>query len=598
MANRARLTRLGVWIALAAIVAVALVWGARHLWQRLGAAADVTEFTPADADAVIWIPRVDEFTEALVVFTRGVQEAARLRELLEPETGVDLGDPEGLRRVGVDPEAGFVVFSRAGMVHFLLGVEDADTFIEALVAKFANLGYPEVVRAEPDADGIVTFVVPAKNHKDTHAAFAADDGLLVLVFRGRGRDPQGAVRSVLGGVGEAGSFFETEDFREVEERLGKEGPLMYANGGSFARDRAGNPKLGLLDELGLPPLLGDIVRERIGGFLGHVRYAAARASVGQCAASVRGMLRVNGGPTLLPQSWLLPDTQPPPSFGKLLPRDTVLMTRLALNLDAIIQPLAGLARLASGLGGLASKLGLGKSSDPIAEALGTYVHPDLADRHVVRDLFDHLTGHISVSLVGLSRKAMLSDLVRPDRVVDWLAAVQLVVLIEVERPAQLWEKWWEKRTLLGALGFEAERMLHPEWRIYRLERGCKPTEKEPRRRGRKKEKPMPCERYGMMLAGNVLVLTTGEGTLERVVHSTAGHAADLYGLTREPAARSVLGTGSMLGGAYFSFDGLLKSVRNRNLPGGATRYFAQMFELALTLQTSGGDARAELLLTR
>ena len=96
----------------------------------------------------------------------------------------------------------------------------------------------------------------------------------------------------------------------------------------------------------------------------------------------------------------------------------------------------------------------------------------------------------------------------------------------------------------------------------------------------------------------MLWLTTGAGTLERLLASASGESASLPGLTREVLARDVLGTSEQLMGAYFSFDGLLHAVQNRNLPGGATRYLAQMFELAVRIDSQARDTRIDVLVTR
>ena len=94
------------------------------------------------------------------------------------------------------------------------------------------------------------------------------------------------------------------------------------------------------------------------------------------------------------------------------------------------------------------------------------------------------------------------------------------------------------------------------------------------------------------------MVTTGRGTLDRVIETASGNATNFHGLTREPLALSVLEHGAMLAGVYFSFDGLLRNLRGANLPGGTTRHLAQLYEIALTLQTTDGDASGQFLLTR
>lgn len=557
-------------------------------FNRLGMAADVTQFTPADADAVLWIPRADEFTAAMLTFSRGIQEASRLRELLKPETGVDLGDEEGLRKVGVDPEAGLVVFSRHGMTHILFGVEDAKTFLDALQAKFINLGHPPARPLPPGGSDVVIHVVTEKEGDEIHAAFAAYDGLLVLVYRGSGTDPAEGVRATLAGTEEVGGFFDSATFEELEDRLGRKGPLLYLSGDRFARGPDGQPRLGFLDGIELPAIAMAVVRGRVAEYLRNIAWAAARVDVTPCAANVQLALEVKGDVTLIPSAWLVPESTNSPDFGRFLPRDSVVVTRLGVNLAGPTAAIRWLLKVAS-FGGVVD------DDDPIAGLLGSVVHKDLSDRHLLTDVVDHLTGHIALAVVGVHRKAKLSDVVNiEDPRLLLGSTLQLVAGFQLQKPKAFWEKWWAKRDVLGEAGFDVVRLVHPEWQILKLERHCKPAPRNPAPKG----PPPPCERYGLLLIDDLLLLTTGPDTLERVYEAASGNATNLRGLTREPLAQGVLEHERMLAGGYFSFDGLLKAIRNRNLPGGATRYLAQMYELAFTIDTSGGDVRSQLLLTR
>ena len=571
-----------------------------HYYKRLGVAADVTLHTPADVEAVLWIPRVDTFTSTMLTFSRGIQEAEKLREFLKPETGVDLGDPEGLRRVGVDPEAGLVVFSRGGLAHVLFGVEDAETFTEALLAKFLNLGFPPIRSTAPNADGVVIFEVPAQKGTGIHAAFAAHDGLMVLVYRALGENPAAGVKAVLNGVGGAG-FFESEHYKTIVAELGDEGPLVYVAGDAFARDEKGLPAAGWFDDLGLPGILNIFVGTRVKAYIQSIDYLAARLSVTTCAANLRANLAVRDGVTLLPDNWLLKDDVVAPDLGRVLPRDTVFMTRLAFNLDGVREAMGQIAKLGSNLSELGAIVGLGgKGTDPVAGLLGQFVHKSLEDRHVVADGLDHLTGHVAVALVGVNKKASLSevaDFSHPGKLMGH--TLQLVFAAQVKDAGKVWETWWPKREVLAEEGFTTQELLHPEWKGFKLERNCgPPPAPKPGEKKKRQTVPPVCENYGVLLAGDVFLFTTGPGTLDRVTETMRGAASTLEGLSREPLAHEVLRHGPMLNGGYFSFDGLLKAVRNRNLPSGATRYLAQMYELAYRLKTRGGDVNAHVLLTR
>jgi hypothetical protein len=565
-------------------------------WQKLGVAADVTEFAPADAEAILWIPRVDEFTQALLTFSRGIQEAERLRELLKPETGVDLGDSDGLRAVGVDPEAGLVVFTRKDMPHVLFGVEDAETFTEALRAKFVNMGHPAAVVTE-GSDGLIMNTIPGEGGH--HAAFAAHEGLLVLVYRTGDQDPEAAVRLVLAGPKQA--FFASEQYKEVQQKLGDDGLMIWASGDRFARHGDGAPNVTLLDSLKLHPLLDGMFRARYADWLTQVSWAGARMSVAACAADLRATVHVAKPLELFPPGWLLSSDVPAPDLGKLLPRDTVLYTRFGLDVTGPAKLMTQISNLTGGLGKLGDIFGLEQkpAQDPVAALLSKYVHPQLSDRHVVRDVLDHLTGHVGVAFAGVDRKARPQELIDIKNPRRWLGrTIQLIVVLQLKQAAQVLDKWWPKRQILGELGFDVEKLKveNAAHTVLRLQRNCGKNVRA--RIVNKKRVFPPCETYGLLLSEDLLYLTTGPNTLDRLYETVSGNAASLHGLTREKLAIGVLEHAPMTLGSYFSFDGLLKAIRHLNLPGGATRYLAQMYELVMTLDTQGGDLTGRVLLTR
>ena len=163
-----------------------------------------------------------------------------------------------------------------------------------------------------------------------------------------------------------------------------------------------------------PPLVRTLIEGRIAGYLSRVSYVAARLDMNSCAANVRSVLRVKEGASLIPKNWMLNEDSPTPAFGDLLPRDTVLMVRLGIQVERISSILLQIGRLGSGLGGLGSVLGFGdQGKDPIATLLGKHVHSDLADRHIVRDLANHLTGHVAVAVTGMDSRATLTARVVP-----------------------------------------------------------------------------------------------------------------------------------------------------------------------------------------
>ena len=569
---------------LVAAVLLSLI-GIRRLWQ-LGVAADVQEYTPADIDAMLWLPRVDQAMENLLQFTRGVKETEQLRQFLKPETGIDIADPEGLRKVGVDPEAGLVLFSRNGNLTLLFGVEDDEAFSAALIAKFVNTGH-RVEPVESATNTAIMYRVPSTNDGNkTIAAFGAHSGLMALVYRGRGEDPLSAIEDILKPAGDQ-SFFKTDRFREMVRRVGDDGPLLYADGVTFARNKDGKPRMSWLERLPLTPLVRTLIEGRIAGYLSRVSYVAARLDMNSCAANVRSVLRVKEGASLIPKNWMLNEDSPTPAFGDLLPRDTVLMVRLGIQVERISSILLQIGRLGSGLGGLGSALGFGdQGRDPIATLLGKHVHSDLADRHIVRDLANHLTGHVAVAVTGMDSRATIRDIVDARKnPVPAVNALGLVLMMESHNATKLVDVWWPKRSILKQLGYTVERTNLSDATSIQIERECA-------------SKKRRCERYGVLQVGKILMLTTGHDTMKRLHDVLQTKVSSLRTRTREDLARSVLEKDNMLAGAYLSFDGLLAAVRNRNIPGGFKRYLSQFYEVAFTLDLTGGDADSQLLLTR
>ena len=197
-----------------------------------------------------------------------------------------------------------------------------------------------------------------------------------------------------------------------------------------------------LDKLKLHSVVDAFVRARTGAWLSKVSYGAARITMSSCAASIRGTLTASDGAELLPIDWLHSADSTGPDFGKMLPRDTVAMTRLNISVAPIARMVDQVARLGAGMKQLGNILGLGgKGEDPIATLLGNMVHPQLADRHVVKDLLDHLSGRFSVAIVGLNQEAQFNDVLRiKSHPIRWLNAVQLVAVVELNNTSGFWNK--------------------------------------------------------------------------------------------------------------------------------------------------------------
>jgi len=569
-----------VWIVLLIAALAAGFYGIRR-WMQLGVAADVQQYTPPDVDALLWLPRVDRATEDLVQFSRGVTETDGLRTFLKPETGVDIADPEGLRKAGIDPEAGLVLFTRKGNLFLLFGVEDAEKFTDALVAKFQNSGHSGVA---PSQEGGALYRVPdPKDDALTVAAFGARDGLMALVYRRAGKDPLQVIDEVLEPLGE-GSFFETQRYSEIVTKVGKDGPLIYADGHTFALTADGKPRSQWMKRVQMPAIVRSVITERVNRYLNNVSYLAARVDMNNCTAAVRSVVKVENDTALIPPNWLVSSQLPPPKFGELLPRDTVLMFRTAIRMERLSEIALQLGRMGSGIGGV---FGLGKpSNDPVERFLGEHVHRDLADRHVVKDLTGHMTGHVAIGIVGLDTRVTIRKLTQIHR--DPMAALQalnLVLLVEMHHPKKFIDTWWPKKTLLERFGYTVTRTNQGDSVVVQIQRGCKSGKSS-------------CEEYGFLTAGNVVFFTSGRDTATRLQDVLALKASNLNTRTREPLAKNVLEEKNMLTGVYLSFDGLLKAVQKRNVPGGLKRYLSQFFEVAMSVDLNNDGVNGQLLLTR
>ncbi len=589
-------------------------WFGWQLWRRAGTSSDVAAFVPTDVEALAFAPRLDAAVHGGLAFARGLNESSRFRDLFKPEAGVDLGTTAGLRELGLDPEGALAVYRRQGLLTVLASVEAAERLEPALTAKLLNLGYVGVAPLEADARGI-RVVVARSAGGAVAAAFAIHDGLLSLVVDDGTHDAAVAARAVFDGPG---GFFASERGKAVQAAMpaGTLGPTC----GPDTLCSTENPVwfygdvravltparlLGAVDKLTLPAVVAGPVKTWLGTWAETVQHAGARLDVTPCGTHLEVLLETTDQTPLIPQSWLLPPGGP--AFGELLPRDTVFMARVGLNVGAAADPFLKMLSMGASLGNL---LGAG-DVDPLAGVLAK-VSPDLADRHVVKDLLDQVTGHVLVALLGIDRRSGLDVLADPADLPRWLANVHLAVGLGLTNGRAFAERWAPKLPLLAQLGFEkVERLEGPEPLVVKLERNCAPPKRPAPPKPGEKPPPAPapkqCERYGLLITEGALLLTTGATQpgpngqhlgLDRLRAVAAGKAPSFSSLTRESLAKDVLGRGAAPVGVYFSFDGLLKAISNRNLPGGATRYLAQFFELAFTFEPRRGDAVGHALLTR
>ncbi len=558
-------------------------------WHRAQPSGDVASRLPAELDTLVFLPNLEQAITSALHFARGVSETSRFRDLFKAETGADIGTAEGLRTVGFDPEGAFAVIVHQRVSTLIAGAEAPDRLLPAMVSKLQNLGFARVETAPLEASGL-QLITAGDESGAVEVAVAIHEGLLALSFPSAGADAVAAAKSFVSAP-TAAPFFDSTVGRALLAQLPGDGPIWYGAAARTLKTDDGKPRYDVAKLLGLPDVVAGGVNAYLGRWIESVEFAGARMNIEPCATAVLAALGTRDSVPLIPAAYR-PKTQAP-DFGRVLPRDTVAVVRTAIDVGAIADPFIALATMGASLGSL-----VGGGEDPIAAFLGKQVSPELADRHVVNDLLAHVSGHFALALLGVDRKAPLPELGDLSNPLRWLSQVQLVLGVGLADGQRFLDLWWQKRGVLAAFGFESEEIAAtlPEARVLKLSRNCRPPPPPPK--GLKPPPPKLCERYGVFATSAALYLTSGHHALDRLLAVESGKANDLRSLTREPLGISVLEHGPETLGLYFSFDGLLKAVSGRNLPGGATRYLAQAFEFVTTLDAQGGDAIFRLLLTR
>ncbi|MBT9554665.1 MAG: hypothetical protein IV100_01495 [Myxococcales bacterium] len=579
-------------IAIAVLVLAALGVGAFYgyrAWYRAQPSGDVAAHLPADLDTLVFLPNLEQAVTTTLHFARGISETGRFRDLFKAETGADIGTADGLRSVGFDPEGAVAVVRHQRVSTLIAGAEAPDRLLPAMVSKLQNLGFARVETAPLEASGL-QLITAGDESGAVEVAVAIHEGLLALSFPSVGADAVAAAKAFVSAPA-AAPFFDSAVGRALVAQLPGDGPIWYGAAARTLKTDDGKARYDVAKLLGLPDVIADGVNAYVGRWIETVEFAGARMNVEPCATAVLAALGTKDSVPLIPAAYR-PKTQAP-DFGRVLPRDTVAVVRAAVDVGAIAEPFIALATMGASLGSL-----VGGGDDPIVTFLGKQVSPELADRHVVNDVLAHVSGHFAVALLGVDRKAPLPDLGDLSDPLRWLSQVQLVLGIGLADGKRFLDLWWPKRAVLASFGFESEEVAakNPEARVLKLSRNCRPPPPPPK--GQKPPPPKLCERYGVYATPSALHLTSGHQALDRLLAVEGGKANDLRSLTREPLGISVLEHGPETVGLYFSFDGLLKAVSGRNLPGGATRYLAQAFEFVSTLDAQGGDAVLRLLLTR
>ena len=77
---------------------------------------------------------------------------------------------------------------------------------------------------------------------------------MALVYRRAGTDPLEVIGEVLEPLGD-NSFFQTPRYADLLQQVGEEGPLIYADGRTFATDADGVPRTEWVKRIQMPTMV-------------------------------------------------------------------------------------------------------------------------------------------------------------------------------------------------------------------------------------------------------------------------------------------------------------------------------------------------------
>lgn len=474
---------------------------------------------PAESRAVVVVPRSESLRQRLVAFLAGVEGASGLIELIDARFGVDLSTEEGLRRVGLDPSGGLVIFEHEGAVALGVSLINTQRF-SALVANRAEKAAGGVVRRVEDPSGLAGVVDgPPASVGSAESAGSAAQPMWRLAF-GAARDGVGLVVLTRGG-----------DDPEATWRG------LAANTGGFAGSApAATAKSALADAAGAyvvvrgaPPIPDGL--GTAGAFLKPV---LSKLSLWTGAATLtddRLSLRAHGaweGEGELPAGWLVAPDAPAP-LADVFPKALTAFARLRFD--------AGRVRSLPGF---------------LRNAVIPSVFPGAVGARLPTppELLGLATGELAVAVLGLDPDTSVEQMVqaarRPESFLQQLHAAAGLRVRDVAAAKTLLDRAAEG---LRTDGFAVDAVARGGYVGYSVRR----------------DKPQR-EVWSLLLKGDALVLLSGEGEAERFLDVADGRGVNVATAAQETLGAELLaGDGPSLG-VLLTFPRVTRELAEKGLP--------------------------------
>ncbi len=478
-----------------------------------GRGGDALSLVPAESRAVVVIPRSESLRQRLVAFLAGVEGASGLIELIDARFGVDLSTEDGLRRVGLDPSGGLVVFEHAGALAVGVSVVSAQRFA-ALVANRAEKGAGATVRRVEDPSGLAGVADGPPEGAGVDAAplwrlafGSARDGLGLAVLTRGEADPEAAWRALASG---AGGFAASAPAATAKSALGDAA-------GAYAVVR------------GAPP-----VPDGLGTAGAFVKPVLSKLSLWTGAAALtddRLSLHAHGaweGDGELPAGWLVAPDAPAP-LADVFPKALTAFARLRFD-AARVRGLPGFLRNAVIPSVFPGAVGARLPTPP--------------------ELLDLATGELAIAVLGLDPDTSVEQMVqaarRPEAFLQQLHSAAGLRVRDAAAAKALLDRGADG---LRADGFAVDAVARGGYTGYSVRR----------------DKPQR-EVWSLLLRGDALVLLTGEGEAERFLD-----VADGRGVNVATAAQETLGAGLLAGdgpslGLLVTFPRVTRELAEKGLP--------------------------------
>lgn len=534
-------------LVLAALVAVTAACGGK-------APADVGALVPDGAAVAVFVPPMSELRTPLLQFLDGMEGASGGVEWLHRRYGLDLRTEDGLARAGLDDRAGVAIFVWKDALWLAAGVSDRERLETHLGTQLQLFGY---AAPEAAAEG---------SHVRVAIPRAGVDDVPPLVY---GITEHRALVAI-GREGNAAT--------ELAERLGRtlaEGAGLRLDAEPRLATLAGEPSPNairlftdleqtLLSDAALDPVLGGfgVSGNLVKGYLRGFGYLGGRIEVTPSRLGISLQTERIEGSAAIPVDWLRIDGSA--DFGVLLPSSTAVLTRLRLDARKV-EMLPGSIR------------GYVLRSNPVRGW-----HPLLERRYLLGKILPHLAGDVAFAVLGVSESASLSSLqrvaVQPARTP---LELDIAVLARVRDPAAFRaevETFVEESRQQG-VEFQPLAVRNTQFPAYYLTGGTVPD-------------------IGVALAGDVALLTTGRGELERIVRAASGDAPSLRARTRTDLDAAAVGSDPFVLAGHISFDRVARQLQCKGVPPYFLKVITSPDAVAWTLHVDERAARLDLEVTQ